>query len=448
MTDSHSPVSTRPDLPTTPLEAVKALVALDTTSATGNIAAVELVRDMLQASGICTHLLREDSGKDANLIAVFPAAGDPVPESSDRMARDLLGDAYAVGHGGVDRLDGEAQHGGAPTPRRGILIAGHADCVPVTDQQWVSEPFSPDVREGRLYGRGTADMKSYLGVFAAIAQRFADSQLTEPVYFALTWDEETSCDGARELVKQLDRLGIHPRIAYVGEPTMMQVITSHKSMNSFDIHFRGIAAHSSLLPRGLNAIRYAAEFTQWFHTQIIDEHRLHGPYDDAFPVPYLTGGVNIVQAGIAGNTVPAHARLTVEFRALPHTDAPAIARSILAKVEQIDEAMREAIPHEPADETQADHVGADLTIRSLLYPLDAAADAPAVLLAQDLGYSVSPTKVTYGTEAGIYEAAGMSAVVIGPGDIAQAHGANEFVSLAQLEECERFFMRLLAHIQV
>lgn len=460
MASSHSHPS--------PQDIVESLLKLDTTSHTGNLPAIELLVSLLQEAGATTHVFREDNGHDANLVAVFPAQGEEAGQSSDQLSSEVLGKAYGVGKGGTDRLDqpahsdqpsrqdgptapgasSDAKHesssGASP---RGVLFAGHADCVPVTGQEWDSEPFAPEVRDGKLYGRGACDMKAYLGVFAAVAPDFARASLSEPVYFAATWDEETSCDGARELVKQLDYLGIHPRIAYVGEPTMMEVVTAHKSMNSIQVRFRGIAAHSSLLPRGLNAIRYAAEFTQWFHEEILDQEISEGPRDNAFLVPHLTGGVNVITGGNAGNTVPASAELTLEYRAVPTADAVGIARRIVEKVQAIDADMKARVPQDPADKDQAAQVGADFTIRSLLFPLDAGTDGAAVKLARTLDIPVSPVKVTYGTEAGIYEAAGMSAVVVGPGDIAQAHGANEFVALEQLEKCEQFFRAVADHLR-
>ncbi|MCT1556806.1 M20/M25/M40 family metallo-hydrolase [Helcobacillus massiliensis] len=470
-------------LPDTPRAAVEQLIALDTTSRDGNVPAIELLQRWLSDHGVITHVLREDDGINANLIGVIPSrhqaggadggqesVGALLPERaltpSDQLSRDLIGELSGVGKGGVDRLDSptdgatsanpsadgatssaDAAEAPAAGERRGVLIAGHADCVPVDGQDWDSDPFTATERDGLLYGRGTCDMKSYLAVFAQMAGRFQAADLDEPVIFAATWEEETTCNGARELVKQLDALGIHPRVAFVGEPTMMTAIASHKSMNSFQATFHGIAAHSSLLPRGLNAIRYAGEFITWYHREVIDRLVEEGPSDDAFPVPHTTGGVNVVDAGIAGNTVPDHAHLTFEFRALPSVDVPAVVRDIQAKIDELDTAMKAAVPDDPADPSAAKKVGAQLTINSLLYPLDAAPDGPAAALAKTLGRDVQAEKVTYGTESGIYEHAGMSAVVIGPGDIAQAHGANEFVSLDQLEACEGFFAALLTHLE-
>lgn len=444
MSQTENPEST---LPSSPREILEALVRIDSTSHTGNLDTIMLLQRIFASKGVTTHVFREEDGLDANLVAVFPAAGETAGDSTDRAAKDVLGEKYATGRGGVDRLDGDAHAAPArDTERRGILIAGHTDCVPVTGQDWISAPFEPTERDGKLYGRGTADMKGYLATFTALADRFLAAELTEPVYLAATWDEETSCNGARELVKQLETLDIAPRIAYVGEPTMMDVVTAHKSMNAFEADFRGIAAHSSLLPRGLNANRYAAEFTTWFHEEIIDRGIAEGPNDPVFLVPHITGGVNRFDGGNAINTVGAHAHLLFEYRALPSDDAIAIARRIQAKIAELDEDMKNAIPAEPADPEQAKNVGASLTIRSLLYPLDCGTEGEAVQLARELGMTISPTKVTYGTESGIYEAAGMSAVVIGPGDIAQAHGANEYVDLEQIDKCEAFFLALLENL--
>lgn len=444
MSQTENPEST---LPSSPREILEPLVRIDSTSHTGNLDTITLLQRIFASKGVTTHVFREEDGLDANLVAVFPAAGETAGDSTDRQAKDVLAEKYATGRGGVDRLDGDAHPAAArDTERRGILIAGHTDCVPVTGQDWISAPFEPTERDGKLYGRGTADMKGYLATFTALADRFLAAELTEPVYLAATWDEETSCNGARELVKQLETLDIAPRIAYVGEPTMMDVVTAHKSMNSFEADFCGIAAHSSLLPRGLNANRYAAMFTTWFHEEIIDRGIADGPNDPAFLVPHITGGVNRFDGGNAINTVGAHAHLLFEYRALPSDDAIAIARRIQAKIAELDADMKKAIPANPADPEQAKNVGASLTIRTLLYPLDCGTEGEAVQLARELGVTISPTKVTYGTESGIYEAAGMSAVVIGPGDIAQAHGANEYVDLEQIDKCEAFFLALLENL--
>lgn len=413
-------------LPTTPRELVEALVALDTTSQTGNRPAVDLLERVFDAAGAEIHRFDEEDGKNANLVVVFPADAQGSP-SDDADEAGLFT--------APDDPD-----------RTGVLVAGHLDCVPVTGQDWTTDPYSATERDGRLYGRGTADMKSYLAIAAALAPEFQQASREVPVYVAATWDEETTCTGARHLVEQLESLDIRPAVAFVGEPTSMRAVPAHKSMNSLRAEFRGIAAHSSLLPRGLNAIRYAAEFIEFFHREIIDDFRENGPRDEAYPVAFSTGGVNLVSGGNAVNTVPARAEVNLEFRALPEIDIDEIVGRIREKIEAIDAAMKEAVPDDPADPAAAREVGATLYPLNLLLGLDGSPDGPAAKAAVALGAIATEDKVTYGTEAGIYEHAGMQAVVVGPGDIAQAHGPDEYIELDQLEACEAFFRELLAAV--
>lgn len=423
MTATSSPAP----LPTTPREFVEAMIALDTTSDTGNLPAIELMEQALSAAGAEVHVLPRGDGRNANLVATFPANAEADGTSADGASPDT--ELF------LDPADPE---------RRGVLLAGHADCVPVTGQEWASDPFIPTEREGRLYGRGSADMKSFLAIAAALAPEIAAARRTVPVHIAATWEEETTCNGARALVSQLEELGIRPAVAFVGEPTSMRAVPAHKSMNVLHADFHGVAAHSSLLPHGLNAIRYAAPFVDWFHREIVDDLRENGPHDPAFPVAWTTGGVNRFDGGIATNTVPQDVHLKLEFRALPQVDVAPIVARVQDEIDRIDARMKADAPSEPADPSAADRVGAELDVVSLLYGLDGSADGPAARAAVALGAERTEDKVTYGTEAGIYEHAGMAAVVVGPGDIAQAHGPDEFVEVSQLEWCERFVRELVA----
>ncbi len=419
-------------LPTTPRELIDALVSLDTTSATGNRPAIDLLERVFDAAGAEVHRFDEDDPKNANLVVAFPETTDAPSDATD--GGSASDDAEQATRLFVDPEDAS---------RRGVLIAGHVDCVPVTGQSWTTDPFTPTERDGRLYGRGTADMKSYLAIAAALAPQFQEAARSVPVYVAATWEEETSCEGARRLVEQLESLDIHPAVAFVGEPTSMRAVAAHKSMNSLRAEFRGIAAHSSLLPHGLNAIRYAAEFTDVFHREVIDDFRENGPRDEAFPVAWSTGGVNRIEGGNAVNTVPALVEVFLEFRALPEVGIREVVDRIQHTVDELDAAMRAAVPEDPADPAAAQSVGASLEPLNLLYGLDGSPDGPAATAAVALGAERTEDKVTYGTEAGIYEHAGMQAVVVGPGDIAQAHGPDEFIDLDQIDRCEKFFTRLL-----
>ncbi|MGQ4494583.1 M20/M25/M40 family metallo-hydrolase [Dermabacteraceae bacterium P13095] len=395
-------------LPTEPRAAVSALLALDTTSVKGTLPVIALLEETFAAAGAQVHRFVEPDGVKANLVASFPAA------------------------------DGSLEGG--------VLLAGHADCVPVEGQAWTTPPFTPTERDGRIYGRGACDMKAFLALIACVAPEIASARLSEPIHVGVTWDEEVTADGARALVGQLAQLGIHPRIAFVGEPSNMRAIGAHKSMNSFTATFRGIAAHSSLLPRGLNAIRYAAQFIEFFHREVVDELRENGPRDDAYPVPYTTGGVNVVRGGIARNTVPELVELNFEFRALPEIEVAPIVAKIEAEIARLDAEMKAAVPADPASD--ASLVGAELEIVTLLAGLASGPESEAARYAVRLGAHPTGEKVTYGTEAGIYEAAGMSVVVVGPGDIAQAHAADEYVSYEQLDECLAFLRNLIADISL
>jgi acetylornithine deacetylase len=401
--------STPSDLPAGARAWIEALVAIDTTSDVPNLPAIALLERAWTAAGARVTRFDRADGQQANLVATFPAA------------------------------DGSTDGG--------VLVAGHIDCVPVTGQTWTSDPFTATERDGRLYGRGTADMKSYLAIVTSLLGELAGRDLARPLHLAATFEEENTGNGAFDLVgqaradgtsvpSQLASLDVRPDVALVGEPTSLRAIASHKSMTIVDVSFRGVAAHSSLPTHGLNAVRYASRFTSWFFDEIVDGFRVDGPVDDGFLVPYSTGGVNLVRAGNAANTVPASADLTLEFRALPAVEVAPILEQIAFEIASLDAEMK--VEHPDA--------GASLAVRSRLPQLAAGTESEAWRLAVALGAEPSDEKVTYGTEAGIYERAGMSAVVVGPGDIAQAHGPDEFIELEQVERCEQLFRNLFDHL--
>lgn len=374
---------------------IETLIAFDTTSRESNLALVDHVAGRLRALGVEPVLVPNDQGTKANVLASFPAA------------------------------DG--------TTTGGIVLSAHTDVVPVDGQEWASEPFVPDVRDGRLYARGSADMKSFLGVLLAKAPQLAAATLREPVHFALSYDEEVGCVGAVDLVDEIVRRGLQPRGCVVGEPSSMQVVRGHKSMNVFRAHVRGVAIHSSLAPNGVNAISAATELVR-FIEGIAAEMREQGPFDDGYLVPYTTVSVNRIDGGIALNTVPAECTVVFEFRGLTSVDHDALAARFEAESRRIETTMRE----------QHDSCRVELDVIASAPGVDTPADADIVALAADWGGVPSDRKVTYGTEAGIFARAGIPTVVCGPGDIAQAHAPDEFIELDQIAQCEAFIDRLIA----
>ena len=385
-----------PSLPAS-LPWIERLVALDTTSRNSNLELVALVEEEVGRLGLPAERIPNDDGSKTNLVVTVPAA------------------------------DGST--GG------GIVLSGHTDVVPVDGQRWSSDPFTPEVRDGRLYGRGTADMKSFLGVLVHKLPELAAARLSEPVHLALSYDEEVGCFGGARIAAALGAWAEPPRVCLVGEPTSMRVIAGHKSSNLVELTFHGRSAHSSLTPEGVNAIEYAAQAVTAVRA-LADRRRLEGPFDPAYRVPWTTAGVNVVSGGIATNTVPELCTLRYEFRTVAEDNPEAVIEEITRRARELETAMR------------AEHGEASVEVRVLAQvpSLDSRADGPAYRLATELGGLASADKVTYGTEAGQFANAGIDAVVCGPGDIAQAHAADEYVELDQIEACERFVDALLARL--
>lgn len=379
------------------LEWVRRLVGIDTTSRDSNLPLIEVVADYLREHGLEPVTFADETGRKANLVATIPAA-----------------DGSRVG---------------------GIVFSGHTDVVPVDGQRWDSDPFEAQVRDGRLYGRGTADMKGFIGVALEALPRIVATPLSEPVHFALSYDEEVGCLGGAWIVKQIAELGLHPRACVVGEPTSMRVVTGHKSMNVIAVTFTGVAAHSSLTPNGVNAIEYAASFIR-FVRQRAESWRKEGPFDQAYSVTYTTGGVNVVSGGIASNTVADRCRLELDVRTIPATDPADVLELLRAEAARLEQEM------------QAENPCARVELQVLAQvPAFEADDGSRTLeLAVALGASEAAERVTYGTEAGQFAGTGIDTIVCGPGDIAQAHGPNEYVELSQLVACEAFVERLVEHL--
>lgn len=372
-------------------------MSIDTTSRDSNLPLIEVVAQEMRSRGIEPHIFTTDDGTKANLLATVPAA------------------------------DGSTSGG--------VVLDGHTDVVPVDGQSWTSAPFEPQVRDGRLYGRGTCDMKAYIAVALHTLPAMLEAELSEPIHFALSYDEELGCLGGAVLVKQIADLGLAPRVCIVGEPTMMQVVRAHKSINSVRVTFHGVAAHSSLTPNGVNAVEHAAAFITKMRA-MATSWRTEGPYDSAFPVAYSTTSVNIVEGGIAGNTVPDRCVVQLEFRTIAADDPEVVTDRLRGFVAEIEAEMK----------TEDERAHVDVEVLAAVPGLDTEADSTAVELAVALGAEASPEKVTYGTEAGQFAGSGIETVVCGPGDIAQAHAADEFVDLAQIQQCERFMTDLVAHL--
>lgn len=390
------------------LDWITRLIAIDTTSRNSNLELIDLAASTLREAGVEAHIRPDPSGEKANLIATIPAA-----------------DGGRAG---------------------GVVLSGHTDVVPVDDQDWHSDPFAAEVRDGRLYGRGSCDMKSYLGVILDRLPELTAARLGEPIHLCFSYDEEVGCLGGDQMVADLAALGLSPATCVVGEPSGMRVIRGHKSVNLVRVSLTGVAAHSSLTPQGVNAIEHAARIIRFAREQA-DRWRTDGPFDDAFPVAWTTGSLNLVRGGIASNTVPDRCVLEMEFRGLAELDVDAVIAVIRAEAAAVEQEMRQEWARFDGRSGQPP-VGVEVEVLSTVPGLSTAADSPAVELAVRAGGEASDGKVTYGTEAGQFAGAGIETVVCGPGDIAQAHAADEFVTLDQIAACETFLDRLVANQSV
>ena len=323
-----------------------------------------------------------------------------------------------------------------PGDRPGIVLSGHTDVVPVAGQSWSSDPFELVERDGRLYGRGTADMKGFIAVCLAMVPEIHRANLAMPIHLAFSYDEEVGCVGVRPLLRELSRAPVKPLGCFVGEPTQMQVAIGHKGKHAIRATFRGHASHSSLAPTGVNAVEYAAELITEIRRRAA-QLATKGARDEMYDVAHTTMLTSVVRGGTALNIVPDHCVLEFEARGLGINESKSVTDAIIAWVKaEIEPAMRKTEP------------GCRIDFEQILeYPaLEMQPEHSLVTLAKQLADRNSHTKVSFGTEAGLFvSVAGIPAVVIGPGSIAQAHKPDEFVKLSELLNCADFIERLIVH---
>ena len=314
----------------------------------------------------------------------------------------------------------------------GILLSGHSDVVPVSDQQWASAPFQMVEKDGKLFGRGTCDMKGFIAATLAMAPLYAEKVTDRPVHFAFTYDEEIGCFGAQHLAEVLKERGLTPGVAIIGEPTEMRIIEGHKGCCEYATHFHGLAGHGSLPDRGVNAVEYAARYVSKI-LELKDRLRAMAPADSPFEPPWTTINVGALNGGVANNVIPSNARIDWEMRPVQDGDAEFV-KAELARYcdEELVPQMRNVDPDAGIRlETIAEVAG--------LIPTE---ENEAKRIVSELTGANGADLVAFGTEAGIFQALGTDVVVCGPGSIEQAHKADEYLSLDQLQQCLTMLERL------
>ncbi len=377
-------------LPTRPsddtLHWARRLVQCSTISHQSNLPLIECIADHLRGLSIPLRLTYDDERRKANLFATI----------------------------------GQGKSGG-------VILSGHTDTVPWEGQAWTVDPLSALVKDDRLYGRGSADMKGFIGCCVAQAHALQEADLPHALHFAFSYDEEVGGFGVRVLVADLKEAGLKPQICLVGEPTGMVPALAHKGVHRWRCCVKGKPAHSSLTPLAVNAIEAASRVVVHI-AGMADRWRDEGPFHEGFDVPYTTAAVGVMHGGIADNVVPEDCRFHYEFRDLPGSDVPAMQRAVEAHARTLEPAMHAV---DAATGIRFEAIGT-------MPAFQARADEPAALLAARLAQRRDSTLVAFGTEAGIFQGAGISTVICGPGSIGQAHQPDEFVSLEQLALCEAF----------
>jgi len=377
------------------VEMLRRLVAFPTVSRDSNLELIHFVRDFLEPYDAELRLTHDDDKRKANLFATLGPRGVP-----------------------------------------GIALSGHTDVVPVEGQAWETDPFNMVERDGRLYGRGTSDMKGFIACALALVPELMERGLKSPLHLGFSYDEEVGCLGVGRMISDLRAAGIRPRACIVGEPTEMRPVIAHKGKIGYRCTVRGLAGHSAYAPHGVNAVEYAAEAVA-FLKGLARRHRDRGAYDRGFDVAHTTVHTGVIRGGTALNIIPHDCTFDFEFRHLPGDDPDRLLRE-----------FRDYVSGRLEPEMRAVHPAAGFTIEPLsaIPALDTGPEAEVVALTQELSGSDEIGKVSFGTEASQFHEAGIPTVVCGPGSILQAHKPNEYVEMEQIARCDAFLRRLADRI--
>ena len=373
------------------VDILKLLVGFDTTSRNSNMELIHFVRDYLGKHGVTATLVFNEDNSKANIIATI-----------------------------------------GPNVAGGVVLSGHTDVVPVDGQDWATDPFVAVEADGKLYGRGTADMKGFIACALAAVPTFVASGLKKPVHLAFSYDEEVGCLGIQAMLPDLKEHIAPPRLVVVGEPTSMKVANAHKGQHVSCTRITGREAHSSRPDDGVNAVEVAAELIT-FIGGLRDKARDSGVQNELFDPPYTSFNIGPIKGGSAFNIIPNTCEFDWEFRSVPGDDAVAILNAYQAYLDDVVNPRLRAL--DPV-------CGAENSVWAYLPPLKAEPGCDAETLALALAAKNDTCVLAFGTEGGHFQSIDFPAVVCGPGDIAQAHKPNEFIELSQLAACDKFMTRL------
>ena len=373
------------------VEMLARLVAFDTTSAKSNLALIEFVRDYLAGFGVASQIIPYQDGAKANLLATIGDVANP-----------------------------------------GIILSGHSDVVPARPEEWKSDPFTLTQRDDRLYGRGTADMKGFVAVVLAAIPELLRKSASRPIHIALSCDEEVGCNGVKPMIRHITQHLPLPVAVIVGEPTLMQVVNATKGVATYATELHGQEAHSSDPRRGVNAIAFAGHALLELE-RLAEKLKAKGDPTGCFDPPYATLNVGVIGGGTVKNIVPSQCTIAWEIRFPAGIDPNETLRQMQDYDRKLTARMQAASPACYASTHEV------RTLCALAPDNGSFAES----LAQRALKGNRVVAVSYGTEAGLFQEAGMPTVICGPGSIDQAHKPDEFVAISELEACGTFIERLV-----
>jgi len=371
---------------------VTELVQFNTVSRDSNLPLIDYIANYLDDLGIRSHRVESPDGKKSNLYA-------------------------SVG----------------PNEPGGVVLSGHTDVVPTDGQDWQTNPFAPEVRDSRLYGRGTCDMKGFIGTALALVPEM--NNLVKPIHFALSYDEEVGCKGAPSMIAEISESIPEPEAVIVGEPTQMKAITGHKGMVTLATSVRGFEAHSSQTHRGVSAIMTAAKLVEKLNA-MATELAQQTDTETGFEPHHSTIHVGVIGGGTAINIISRHCEFLWDIRCIPDDDPQTI-------IDEFEQYCCDTILPNMLKIHDKCAISTEITASA---PGFLMTESPAMALLASLGIQSAGQHAPYVAEAGQFQTAGFPTVICGPGSIDQAHKPNEYIALEQLGQGEAFLRKLINHL--
>lgn len=375
------------------IEILKKLVSFDTTSFKSNLDLIKFIENYLNDLNIKSELIYDETKNKANLFTTI-----------------------------------------GPNLQGGIVLSGHTDVVPITKQNWTSDPFILTERDDKLFGRGSSDMKGFIAIVLSRVSAMVEKKLKKPIHLAFSYDEEIGCVGVHSLLDLIKKKSINPEFCIVGEPTSMEMVIGHKGKHAYDVKVDGLSCHSGQAPNGVNAINYASKLINYIE-EINKEKSIKGPFDNDYEIPYSTLHTGLIKGGTILNIVPKLCQFEFEIRHLAEDDP----LEIIQRIKQYTEELLIKEMHNISSTTNIE------INEKINYPgLNISESISPVKQVKELLGKSSHKKVVFGTEGGLFKRElNLPTIICGPGSIDQAHKPDEFISIQQIEKGGTFIDKLI-----